>query len=106
MVKMGSKHNSYAHDLARRLRGYDFVAMNVEYWNPRTNEYGEIDVLAKRGSRIEVYEVKCSDTDQHYHTALTQLTRAVRALECNGNEVKAYYYAGLEDRIKEVSRAE
>lgn len=98
------KKNSHAQficDLVNsRGRAYEFVATNVEYSNPKTGECGELDVLAKRGSLIDVYEVKCND---QFTKAIVQLERAYRALYAPGIDLHTWYYSGRHKKLVDIT---
>ena len=95
-------HNKGLEQIANRLLNkYDIVVRNALYNTPDYN--GEIDILALRGSRINLYELKTTNTYSARRHASEQLRRAKMAfpnanVRCiyialfgNGKKVRRFY---------------
>lgn len=55
-----NKHDRYVQELCDKIRyDYDSLSTNVKITNKKRS-LAEIDVLAKRGDNVDIYEVKCS----------------------------------------------
>lgn len=84
-----SKHDRYVLELSNRLKhNYDFISINVPVRYSKRS-LGEIDIIAKKGNRLDLYEVKCS---YRILKAKKQLNRIKKHL--NLKNVKSYFYCG------------
>ena len=55
-----SKHDRYIQELCQKIKyEYDSLSTNVKI-KKKKRSLGEVDVLAKKGKLIDLYEVKCS----------------------------------------------
>ena len=55
-----SKHDRYIEELCGKIKhDYDSISTNVPI-TKKKRSLGEIDVLAKKGNRVDLFEVKCS----------------------------------------------
>jgi len=55
------KHDTYLKNLCEHLRlVYDDVSTNIPLYSKKKRRIAEIDILARRGDDIYIYEVKCS----------------------------------------------
>ena len=55
-----SKHDEYVLELRNKIKdSYDSVYVNVPVKYSKRS-LGEIDIIAKKGKRFDLYEVKCS----------------------------------------------
>ncbi len=55
------KHDRYLEDLCERLKPvYDRVLTNISLYSKKRRKVAEIDILAIKGEKYHVYEVKCS----------------------------------------------
>ncbi|MDP2908972.1 MAG: hypothetical protein Q8N77_04165 [Nanoarchaeota archaeon] len=84
-----TKHDRYVNKLCERIRdSYDVLFTNVKLKKDE-RLVGEIDIYARKGTRIDIYEVKCS---YRITKAKKQLKRVKAFLELkDGNE---YFYCG------------
>jgi hypothetical protein len=83
-----SKHDAYVQELCERIKpDYDSLSVNVPIKSCKRN-FGEIDIVARKGSDIDVYEVKCSHRIVKARKQLTRIKRFVRSAK------KAYFYCG------------
>ncbi len=55
-----NKHDRYIQELRKKIEhDYDSVSTNVKI-QKKKRSLGEIDILAKKGNKFDIYEVKCS----------------------------------------------
>ena len=55
-----SKHDMYVLELKNKIKdNYDSISVNVPVKHSKRS-LGEIDIIAKKGNRFDLYEVKCS----------------------------------------------
>ncbi|MEK6916416.1 MAG: hypothetical protein AABW92_01610 [Nanoarchaeota archaeon] len=55
-----SKHDRYLKELYSKLEdNYDYLSTNIHI-RKKKRSLGEIDILAKKGNKFDLYEVKCS----------------------------------------------
>ena len=84
-----SKHDKYVLELSSKIRGdYDSISLNVPIKHLKRS-LGEIDIIAKKGSRCDIYEVKCS---YRISKARRQLRRIKKYL--NLKNARSYFYCG------------
>lgn len=84
-----SKHDRYVLELSDKIKGkYDSISVNVPIKHSKRS-LGEIDILAKKGDRLDLYEVKCS---YRILKAKKQLTRVKKYL--NLTNARSYFYCG------------
>ena len=72
----------------RIKENYDSVSVNVPVRHSKRS-LGEIDIIAKKGSRFDLYEVKCS---YRILKAKKQLSRVKRYLKLEN--ARSYFYCG------------
>ena len=84
-----SKHDRYVLELSDKIKGkYDSVSVNVPIRHAKRS-LGEIDILAKKGDRLDLYEVKCSYS---ILKAKKQLARMKKYLKLT--DARSYFYCG------------
>ncbi len=84
-----SKHDRYVLELSSKIKDrYDSISLNVPVKHSKRS-LGEIDIVAKKGSRLDLYEVKCS---YRITKARKQLNRIKNIL--NLKNAKSYFYCG------------
>ena len=84
-----SKHDQYVLELSHRIKGeYDSISLNVPVRRFKRS-LGEVDIIATKGSRTDLYEVKCS---YRILKAKKQLSRIKNIL--NVKDAKTYFYCG------------
>ena len=84
-----SKHDKYVLELSNKIKdNYDSVSVNVPIKYSKRS-LGEIDIIAKKGNRFDLYEVKCS---YRILKAKKQLSRIKKYLKL-GN-ARSYFYCG------------
>ena len=82
------KHDSYVVELKKKISyKYDSISTHVPFQISRKSK-GEIDVYARKGDRIDLYEVKCS------HRITKAKKQLKRARKCLGREGNSYFYCG------------
>ena len=92
-----TKHDKYVVELCKRLSyAYDILLTNVPL---KRNDrlIGEIDIYARKGTRIDIYEVKCS---YRIAKAKKQLKKVKSYLELD--DVHNYFYCGNSDLLIEL----
>ena len=84
-----SKHDRYVLELSNKIKdNYDSISMNVPVKHSKRS-LGEVDIIAKKGSRFDLYEVKCS---YRILKAKKQLSRMKKYL--NLKNARSYFYCG------------
>ena len=84
-----SKHDRYVLELSNRIKdNYDSISVNVPVKYSKRS-FGEIDIIAKKGDRFDLYEVKCS---YRILKAKKQLSRMKKYL--NLKNARSYFYCG------------
>jgi|TARA_Y100000310_G_scaffold91835_2_gene89363 predicted RecB family endonuclease len=92
-----TKHDRYVLELRDKIKHkYDFVTVNVKVAG-RKRSLGEIDIVAKKGNKIDLYEVKCS---HRILKAKKQLQRMKRLMNLDNS--KAYFYCGSSECLVNV----
>ena len=82
------KHDNYVVELKKKIsHKYDSVSSHV-YFNISKKSKGEIDLFARKGDKIDLYEVKCS---HRITKARKQLQRARKHI---GHKGDSYFYCG------------
>ncbi len=84
-----SKHDMYVLELSNKIKhNYDSVSLNVPVKHYKRS-LGEIDIVAKKGDKFDLYEVKCSF---RILKAKKQLDRMKRHLKLE--DAGSYFYCG------------
>ncbi|MEK6942681.1 MAG: hypothetical protein AABX00_01310 [Nanoarchaeota archaeon] len=84
-----SKHDRYVLELSSKIRdNYDSISLNVPVKHHKRS-LGEIDIIAQKGDRYDIYEVKCS---YRILKATKQLNRIKKYLHFKN--VRSYFYCG------------
>jgi len=92
-----TKHDRYVLELRDKIKHkYDFVSVNVKVAGKKRS-LGEIDIVAKKGDKVDLYEVKCS---HRIVKAKKQLNRMKRLM--NLNKSKSYFYCGSSEALIDV----
>ena len=82
-----TKHDQYVNDLCEKIRpSYDSLLTNVEI-RSKKRSFGEVDILARKGERIDIYEVKCSHRIVKARKQLSKLRKFVKS-------ANSYFYCG------------
>jgi Zn-finger domain-containing protein len=85
-----TKHDRYVLELSDKIKdGYDSLSLHVPIM-AKKRSLGEADIIARKGNRCDVYEVKCS---HRIVKARKQLKRLKRFLKAQ-NVRKLYFYCG------------
>ena len=85
-----TKHDRYVIELCERIKeSYDSISINVPV-RFKKRLLGEVDIIAKKGNHVDLYEVKCS---HRIVKAKKQLKRLGKYLK-NINIEKSYFYCG------------
>lgn len=92
-----SKHDKYVLELKDKIKHkYDSVSVNVKVASKKRS-LGEIDIVAKKGNKVDLYEVKCS---YRIVKARKQLNKMKRLM--NLNKSKTYFYCGSSEALISV----
>ena len=92
-----SKHDRYVLELRDKIRHrYDSISVNVKVTGKKRT-LGEIDLVARKGRKVDLYEVKCS---HRIVKARKQLTRMKRLM--NLSQSGAYFYCGSSGMLVSV----
>ncbi|MBI2656342.1 hypothetical protein HYX03_01230 [Candidatus Woesearchaeota archaeon] len=84
-------------ELSNKIKdNYDSVSVNVPV-NHFKRSVGEIDIMAKKGNRLDLYEVKCS---YRILKAKKQLSRMKKYL--NLKNAGSYFYCGNSNILVDV----
>ncbi|MBI1935638.1 hypothetical protein HYS31_04310 [Candidatus Woesearchaeota archaeon] len=84
-----SKHDRYVLELSSKIKNeYDSLSLNVPVKHHKRS-LGEIDIVAKKGNRLDLYEVKCSF---RIVKAKKQLERIRKYLKLENS--RSYFYCG------------
>ena len=87
----------YCFDLKNKIKHkYDFVSVNVKV-PCKKRSLGEIDIVARKGNKVDLYEVKCS---HRIVKARKQLKRMRRLM--NLDKSKSYFYCGSSEALINV----
>ena len=95
------KHEKYVDALCSQLKpDYDEILRNVPIYSKRKRLVAEIDVLAMKEGKYDVYEVKCS---HRIYKAKKQLTKIRKLLRKESKEVSGvYFYCGESSTLHNV----
>lgn len=92
-----TKHDRYVLELRDKIKHkYDFVTVNVKVAGKKRS-LGEIDIVAKKGNKVDLYEVKCS---HRIVKAKKQLKRMKRLMNLDNS--RAYFYCGSSECLIDV----
>jgi len=92
-----NKHDKYVLELKDKIKDrYDYISMNVKVASKKRS-LGEIDLLARKGKKVDLYEVKCS---HRIMKARKQLKRIKRIL--NLERANSFFYCGSSGMIVSV----
>ena len=92
-----TKHDRYVLELRDKIKHkYDFVTVNVKVAGKKRS-LGEIDIVAKKGNKVDLYEVKCS---HRILKAKKQLQRMKRLM--NLDKSRGYFYCGSSGALTSV----
>ena len=84
-----SKHDRYVLELSQKINDdYDSISLNVPFKECKKS-VGEVDILATKGDRTDLFEVKCSYRPMK---AKKQLSRMQKYLKLKNS--KTFFYCG------------
>lgn len=93
-----SKHDRYVIELSDKIKDdYDSVATHVRVQNAKRC-FGEIDILAKKGDRTDLYEVKCSHRIIKARKQLNKMRKFLNLVKGN-----LYFYCGSSGLLLSVN---
>ena len=94
-----SKHDRYVEELCGKIRGsYDSLSKHVPV-RARKRMLAEVDVLARKGGKVDIYEVKCSP---RITKARRQLRKLNRYLGGGMDISNFYFYCGSSHSIMTI----
>ena len=94
---MVTKHDKYVNDLYEKIKEYyDTIDTHVDITNSKRT-VAEIDIMARKGDIIDVYEVKCS---YRITKAKKQFKRIKRLL--NTDKINFFFFCGASLSLKKV----
>jgi len=92
-----SKHDKYVLELRDKLKHhYDSLSLNVKVAG-RKRSLGEIDIIARKGNIVDLYEVKCSHRILKAKKQLKRIKRILN-LPCS----RGYFYCGSSGNLVSV----
>lgn len=93
-----SKHDKYVHKLCEQIKSsYDTIDTHVTFENSKNRRIAEVDILAKKGAIIDIYEVKCS---YRVVKAKKQLKRIKRII--NATKMNFFFFCGASSSLEEI----
>ena len=94
-----SKHDRYVEELCTKIKdSYDSVSKHVAV-RAKKRMLAEVDVLAKKGDSVDLYEVKCSP---RITKAKRQLRKLGKYLGGGMNIANYYFYCGSSHSIMAI----
>lgn len=85
-----TKHDRYVIELCEIIKHrYDSISVNVPI-RSKKRLIGEVDIIARKGNKVDLYEVKCSHRIIKAKKQLKRLARYLNQLNIN----KSYFYCG------------
>ncbi len=94
-----SKHDQYVEELCTKIKDrYDSVSKHITV-RAKKRMLAEVDVLARKGENVDLYEVKCSP---RITKAKRQLKKLSRYLGKGMNISNCYFYCGSSHSIMAV----
>jgi hypothetical protein len=91
-----SKHDRYVLELYKKVsERYDYLILDYNITNSK-RKLGQVDLAGVRGTKTDLYEVKCSF---RIHKAVKQLKRAQKIMNVSGS---LFFYCGSSGQIQEV----
>ncbi len=98
MVVKRTKHDEYVAALCKRISPhYDTIRTHIPIINRKHRVIAEIDVLAKKGESIDIYEVKCSHRPFKARQQLNRLKRIFR-----DSIHQSFFYCGTSGLLMEI----
>ncbi len=94
-----SKHDRYVEELCFKIKdSYDSVSKHITI-KAKKRTLAEVDVLAKKGDNVDLYEVKCSP---RLTKAKRQLRKLSKYLGGGMNIANYYFYCGSSHSIMTI----
>ena len=99
-IKKISKHDRYVEKLVRQLKpDYDNISTHLKF-EKKKRVVGEIDVVARRGDEVHLFEVKCS---YRIVKAKKQLAKFKKLMSAKSSNTSCFFYFGAGNKIVEIS---
>jgi hypothetical protein len=95
------KHDQHLDNLYLRLKpNYDQLLKKVPIYSKKRRLVAEIDILARKEERYDIYEVKCS---HRIYKAKRQLSKIKKLLKKESKDVgNIFFYCGESKKIHNV----
>lgn len=85
-----TKHDRYVAELCEKIKDdYDSLSVNVPF-REKKRLLGEVDIIARKGDKVDIYEVKCSHRIIKARKQLKRIRRYLTNLQID----KSYFYCG------------
>ena len=92
-----NKHDRYVQKLVRQIKpDYDSISTHMKL-EKKKRLIAEIDVVARRGDELHLFEVKCSHRIIKARKQLTKLKKIFGSYDTT-----CYFYCGMGDKLVEV----
>lgn len=92
-----NKHDRYVQQLVRQIKPeYDDISTHLKL-EKKKRIVAEIDIIARKGNEIHLFEVKCS---YRYVKAKKQLLKAKKIF--SAYNTTCYFYCGAGNRLMEI----
>lgn len=93
-----NKHDRYVKELVKKIKpDYDDISTHLKL-NKKKRTIAEIDILARKGKEIHLFEVKCSYRIVKARKQLTKLRKIFQ-----DSPVSLYFYCGIGDLLVEIA---
>jgi len=87
-MKKLNKHDQYVAELCNQIKDYyDSVTPNYKIQGNKRS-IGEVDILARKGEKLDLFEVKCSHRPIKAKKQLSRLRRYI------GGRGESFFYCG------------
>ncbi|MGV8168642.1 MAG: hypothetical protein ACP5N3_01150 [Candidatus Nanoarchaeia archaeon] len=94
------KHDKYVDTLYSRIKpDYDSIQRNVPIYSKRRRLIAEIDILAEKEGKYDVYEVKCS---HRIYKAKKQLHKIKKIFHKESKKVNNIYFYCGESKLLQI----
>ena len=78
-----NKHDRYLEELCEQLEDdYDLILKNIPLLSKKRRRVAEIDILAIKGDKCDVYEVKCSYRKTKAKRQLEKIRKLLEIRHC------------------------
>lgn len=96
-----NKHDRYVQQLVRQLRpDYDTISTHLKLEKKKKNKtriIAEVDIIARRGKELHIFEVKCSFRIIKARKQLTKLKKLFKEYDTS-----CFFYCGMGKKLVEI----